>query len=400
MKKLTAIGLALAMLLMLCACGTDGQGAQEDAGQETGVVETEQAEQSDEGNAGEEAPTYHIGVILYGREDSLGSIVYSNLNYAADVLGVELTWMLGDYDPDAQIASAENLITSGVDGILCLPLGETATQKISALCEEAGVYFAICFRTVSDEAILAEVTGREMYLGNSTGADEENAKELVRIMAEAGKTNCAFYYASPSTSMALRNDGFREGMEEYGVTQLAEATIPTDGNLTTMGSTVQNFVTTNQNLDAIILAASSSGIGETVVSTLSQMNVQGKVSFACFDVFEGIEEAFEQGYLSAACGGQTPQATIMFMMLYNAIDGHRLAEGSVEMLQKFIFLTSVGDCAAYTEYVANPDYQIFDEEDIRNMTVRYNPDCSMELLEQFMDEYSLETVLADAQERG
>lgn len=89
---------------------------------------------------------------------------------------------------------------------------------------------------------------------------------------------------------------------------MAEATIPSDGNNSVIGSTIQNFINTNSDLDSIILAASSGGIGETVVSTLSQMNVKGKVSFACFDVFEDVRGAFEEGYLSAACGGQTPQA--------------------------------------------------------------------------------------------
>lgn len=193
MKKLISLLMILVILTMtLVGCGTTGKSSD---------------------GTNEEKP-YHIGVILYGKEDSLGSIVYSNINHAADVLGVKVTWALGDLDPTSQIASAENLITSGVDGILCLPLSAIATQKISALCEENEVYFGITFRTIDDEDIKQEVEQRKYYIGNTTGADEENAMELVRIMVEKGKKNTAFYYATPGSSNALRNDGFRKASQE------------------------------------------------------------------------------------------------------------------------------------------------------------------------------------------
>lgn len=345
-------------------------------------------------------PRYKIGVIIYGKEDNLGSMMYSNLNYAAKLLNVELLWELGDLDAESQITAAENLLTSGVDGILCLPLSEIATQKIATLCDDAGVYFAITFRQINDANIKKVVHSKAHYVGNSTGADAANAEELVRLMAEAGKKNVAFYFASPGTSNVFRNDGFRSGMEKYGVTQIAESTVPTDGSLAPITSTIQNFVLTNPNIDGIVSANSSGGIGETIISALAQLNVKDKVSIAVFDVFGGVKDAFESGYLTAACGGQTPQATYMFMLLYNAIDGNKLSEEPVELLQKFIFLTNSEDSDNFTKYVTNPEYQVFSEKDIYNMVVSMNPDFSMDSIQEMMDAYTLDAVVQAAELRN
>ena len=221
------------------------------------------------GGAGESTASadgsYKIGVILYGREDTLGGRIYSLINDAAEALGCEVTFALGDYDPTAQITSAENLIASGVDGLIVLPLAETTSQRVSMLCRNNGVYFGLLLRTVQNETIAEEVRSNPYFVGNILGDDVGNAKELARILIEEnGRTELCMYYASEGTSMALRNEGIRQALDEYGAVQLAEAMIPTDSNTSPVASTVQNFVNTNVGIDGIISAAGSSGIGEAI----------------------------------------------------------------------------------------------------------------------------------------
>lgn len=102
MKKFVSLVMILVMVTLIFAgCGANNNNSG-----------TSSPTTSPSGNAGEvNKDPYRMGVILYGKEDSLGSMVYSNINYAAKVLGVEVTWALGDYDANAQIASAENLLT-------------------------------------------------------------------------------------------------------------------------------------------------------------------------------------------------------------------------------------------------------------------------------------------------
>ena len=154
-----------------------------------------------------------LGVIFYSKDDAMGAAVYATLNYAAEALGVEIQWDLGKLDPTAQITAAENLIASGCDGILCIPLSEVVTQKVAQLCQENGVYFQICFRTITDEAIKTEVEGYEYYLGECVEDEVNAAKHMVELMAEGlilPYLDVPFQHAHPRVLKAMKRPASAE----------------------------------------------------------------------------------------------------------------------------------------------------------------------------------------------
>ena len=369
MKKIVAFTLALVMMLSLLAgCG------------------------SSNGTAGD--GKYKIGVILYGKEDTLGGRIYSLLNSAAAALDCEITFSLGDFDTTAQITAAENLISAGVDGIICLPLAETTSQKLGQLCQKNEVYFGLLLRTINDEEISKEVRANPYFVGNILGDDMGNAKELTRILIqEYGCKNLCTYYAPEGTSQALRNDGIREAIAEFGGKQLSEATTPSDSNMAPVAGVMQNFVNTNADFQGIVSAAGSSGIGETIGSTLQSMNVQG-AKYACFDTYDGMVDSFKSGYLAVVCGGQAPACIYLFSMLYNAMDGHRLTQSGEELLMTYMFIRSAEEAQDFLDYIDNPDVDLYSADEIRNMTVRYNPDFSWDALQPVMTDYTYENIMA------
>jgi len=370
MKKFIAFTLALVMVLsMFAGCGSKAEETKGDG-------------------------KYSIGVILYGKEDTLGGRIYSLLNDAAEALGCEITFALGDYDTTAQITSAENLIAAGVDGIICLPLAETTSQKLSQVCKENKVYFGLLLRTMTDPAINEEVRSNPYFVGNILGDDMGNAKELTRILIEEyGCKNLCTYYAPEGSSMALRNDGIKMAIEQFGGKQLAEATTPSDSNMAPVAGTMQNFITTNPDIQGIVSAAGSSGIGETIGSTLQSMNVAG-AKYGCFDTFSGMVDAFNSGYLGVVCGGQAPAAVYLFSMLYNAIDGHKLTEKGEELLMTYMFIRSAEEAENFLKFIDNPEVSIYSAEEIKAMTVRYNPDFSWAGLKQVMTDYTYANIMA------
>jgi len=369
MKKLISLTLALVMLLSLC------------------VGCTSEKEPESDGK-------YSIGVILYGKEDTLGGRIYSLLNDAAEALECEITFALGDFDTTAQITAAENLIAAGVDGIICLPLAETTSQKLSQVCKENEIYFGLLLRTMTDTAINEEVRSNPYFVGNILGDDTGNAKELTRILIEEyGCKNLCTYYAPEGSSMALRNEGIREALKEYGGTQLSEATTPSDSNMAPVAGVMQNFVNTNANFQGIVSAAGSSGIGETIGSTLQTMNVEG-AKYACFDTFDGMIDAFNSGYLGAVCGGQAPACVYLFSMLYNAMDGHKLTETGEELLMTYMFIRSGEEAENFLAYIDNPEVDIYTADELKNMTVRYNEKFDWDALKQVMTDYTYENIMA------
>lgn len=370
MKKIIAITLTLVMVLaMFAGCGASGEAAAGDG-------------------------KYSIGVILYGNQDTLGGRIYSLLNDAAEALGCEITFALGDYDTTAQITSAENLIAAGVDGIICLPLAETTSQKLSQVCAENKIYFGLLLRTMTDAAIDAEVRANPYFVGNILGDDMGNAKELTRIlMEEYGCKNLCTYYAPEGSSMALRNDGIKAAIAEFGGKQLAEATTPSDSNMAPVAGVMQNFVNTNTDFQGIVSASGSSGIGDTIGATLQSMNVEG-AKYACFDTYDGMIDNFKSGYLGVVCGGQAPAATYLFSMLYNAIDGHRLTETGEELLMTYMFIRSAEEAQNFLDYIDNQEVAIYSAEEIKNMTVRYNADFNWEALQKVMTDYTYENIIS------
>lgn len=369
MKKFTAIILSLVMILsVLVGCSSTEKG--------TGDGK------------------YSIGVILYGKEDTLGGRIYSLLNDAAKALNCEITFSLGDFDTTAQITAAENLIAAGADGIICLPLAETTSQKLSQLCEKNGIYFGLLLRTMNDAAINEEVRANPYFVGNILGDDVGNAKELTRILIEEyGCENLCTYYAPEGTSMALRNDGIKAALAEFGGKQLSEATTPSDANMAPVAGVMQNFVNTNADFQGIVSAAGSSGIGETIGSTLKSMNVEG-AKYACFDTYDGMVDSFKSGYLGVVCGGQAPAAVYLFSMLYNAMDGHSLTESGEELLMTYMFIRSAEEAQNFLDYIDNPDVAIYTEDEIRSMTVRHNPDFTWNTLQQVMGDYTYENIMS------
>lgn len=390
--------MALLMTIVVTAVCLSGCGSKAGEGNETdmgGSADTENQTASAEDS--QEEVRRKIGCILYGKDDSMGSTVYSYLNYAAEALNVDLQWALNDYDEAAQLASCENLVSAGCEGIIFLPINDSAVRLISDYCEENEVYFQMMFRDISDSEIKEAAQANPYYVGTCFENDKETAKELVRILAEDGRTNLGQGKITPGTALSIRNEGFEEGAKEAGAAILADYTAPTDGSTQAYVTYIENFVNTYPEMNGLLIGSASAGGGETIINTLKSTTEPGTIKIAGFDTFEGMEAGFEEGYIAALVGGMSPDCLFGFIMLYNAVDQTPLAEGYTVLSQKFIFIKSAEDCATFAKYIDNPEYQIYDAETIRSLCVRYNENASLEDLQALMDQYSLEWVVENAE---
>ena len=392
MKKILSLLLSCILVFSLAACGNtdnkDSKDSKDNKETNSSVPESSLA-------VNDTATPHNLGCILYGKEDNFGATVYAELNHAADALGSTINWSLGDYDATAQITAAENLIAAGVEGIIILPLSDTAVQKIAALCEQNKVYLALMNRTITDETIKAEVESHEYYLGCCFEDEVTASYQLMEYMEAAGRKMLGICYISEGTSIADRNKGTRNALAELDLTQVTEMTNPQDGDVSVVESTIYNMLTTNSNMDGFISLSAGSGFGETYLSVFAQVYGEGKddVSIACFDTFEGIEKAFEDGVVTVCAAGTTPDSLFVFMMLYNAVDGHRLSETPVELNQNYIFATSAEECAILTAYCDNPNFMLYTSEDILDMAVCLNPDFNMDKMVEIMESYNIDWVV-------
>ena len=379
MKKLLAALLALVMALGLCACEGSNQPNEPSA---TGSSDP----------AGETVDI-KIGVIFYSKDDSLGQLVYSYLNYAAEnVDGLEIQWALGSMDTNSQVTDAENLIAAGCDGIMALTVDDLAIQQIANVCNESGVYFQVMFRAPDSEDIAAALENYEYYLGYAIEDTVATSYHSIEILADDGISKIAVGTNTHSATSTLRNTGMENACADLGIERVAQFDLGSD--VSSIQSDLQNVLDSYDDIEAVWLMSGSQGIAEICVNTLrAHKETTGEtIGLMTFDPFDGMAQAFEDGILYGDISGQAPLCLAAFASLYNAIDGHPLSEEKVAIQFPFLIVASSEDLSIFEEYYNNPDVQLYDGEVIRNMLYRYNPDVTLDELQAFWSGFSMEWI--------
>lgn len=369
MKKVITLILCFAFLFALVSCGPTGDGG------------------------GEGKDNYKIGVIFYSKDDALGQLVYSYLNHAAKVLGnVEIQWAFGSFSAAAQIADAENLIAAGVDGIMALTLDDLAMQSIAKVCNDNEVYFQVMFRMPSSDEVKAVLNTYKYYVGYAIEDTVATSTETIHMLAERGIKKIAVGGNQHSATSALRMQGMREGVEKYGLEILAEFNIGSD--VSGVQSDVQNILDSYPDVEAIWLMSGSLGMADITANTLrAHKNSTGKtVGFVTFDTFEGMSQAFSDGILYGAVGGQAPLCLHALSALYNTMDGHPLSTDKVGLKFPFLVLSNSEDLEVFEKYYNNTEVQIYDEALVKSMMYRFNNDVTLDTLTQLSDAYSMDWI--------
>lgn len=374
MKKLLAMLLALVMAFSLSACGEDAPASNETA------------------QGGDENKAIKIGVIFYSKDDSLGQLVYSYLNYAAEhVDGLEIQWALGSMDANSQVADAENLIAAGCDGIMALTVDDLAIQQIANVCNESGVYFQVMFRSPNSEDITAVLDSYDYYLGYAIEDTVATSYHSIEILADAGISKIAVGTNTHSSTSTLRNSGMESACEDLDIQRIAQFDLGSD--VSSIQSDLQNILDSYDDIEAVWLMSGSQGIAEICVNTLrAHKEATGKtVGLMTFDPFDGMAQAFEDGILYGDISGQAPLCLAAFASLYNAIDGHPLSQEKVAIQFPFLIVTSSEDLA-FEEYYNNPEVQLYDAEVIQSMLYRYNPEVNLDELQEFWSSFSMDWI--------
>lgn len=388
MKKILVLFLAAAMMLAAFAgCGKT------DEPTPSGSKPTGTTPAGETQPGGTQADTPHkIGVIFYGKDDALGSCVYTEVNHAAEVLNVDVEWAIGDYDTAAQLTSVENLISAGCEGILFMPIEDASAQKVGQYCEENGVYFAICFRDILDQDIKAYVQSCKYYVGSCWEDDKGAAESLVAVLKENGRTVYGLEKLNPSIALAVRNDGYAAGAAANGAEIVAEYEVPNDGNSQTHINGITNFLNLYPDMDAILMTTASQGAAEAIMNTIKRNTTPERMQVVTFDLYEGIASDFEAGWVAAAAAGNSPDALFVFLMLTNAVEGTPLSDTFINLSQKEVIVTSAEECADFEKYIDNPDFQIYSDEILRSLNGKFNSDVTLADFTVLMDAFSLDWV--------
>ena len=400
MKKSLALILAMAMLFALTACGGGTSASKEttptdaptDTSADTADTPTD-APADDASDSPAEDVRHKIGVVLYGIDDDMAKTTYTYINHAAELYNCDVVWAIGDLDTAGQLTSCENLIASGVEGLLYMPYDDSLNDSVNKLCQENGVYFATMFRSINDEEIKTECEANPYYVANVHENDEEVGYFLTQCLADAGCKKITANQMSAVSGFAYdRSMGSIKCAEDNGMEIVGSITNSGTGDSQEIINSMTNVLSLYPDCQGYFMISGSLGVGTTVINTLSGLGEKGFFKVAGFDTYSGMKQDFEDGWLVGMAGGCGPDGLFSFICLYNAVDGTPLSDDTIWLIQKMVTVTNAEDCDVYEAYVDNADHLLYDDDTLKSLVGKYNPDVSLEDVEALMDQYSIEWI--------
>lgn len=404
-KKLMAVLLAVSMMAGLTACSGTGS---ETVSEEPGTVQSEDAAEGSSAEAEETASedaageALTVGVVIWSVDDGgLGYSVRKQLEHVGEILNVDFIFKGGSVDAESQIRDVENLIASGVDGILLCPMVDTTIDQFTQMCDEAGVKLSLMFRSVIDEDVRNVALAAESFVGDICEAEEDAAADLVDALVEAGCENIALMYCEPGNTVTdRRQNGIDARIEELGLNVVTKYVMPAGTLSSGFTEGANSILTTYPECDGFLLSFGSDGGVDAVIQLVLSKNLQGQVKVASFDSVQDTATAFENEILvSETCGSQV-DALFSFMLLYNELTGTPLSDEPIELLSNYVYIENTEMAENYDKYWSSDEYMLYSEEEIKNMAGIYNPDLTLESFTEIVESYSYEDVLTRIESRA
>jgi len=397
MKKIIAIVMALAMLLALTACGSSSALQEAADGTKATMADDSKGTQIEADGSiitkydaatvttDKELPPFKILVLYNSFTDKLGSQYKSSMEYIAEPLNIEFTFLETGNNGDEATAAIEAALVNGYDGCI----GTVATEARAAMFDKAGVPYVVCGGMPSSEEQAKTMATYENYLGSVVVDDYGAGWAMAEALYADGCRNVMWDGLSRGYS----------GQHDARAAGFADAVASHDD----MNLIVENWDYT-QWADGIATAAATypelDGVGCTclmanIYNTIESEGLVGQVQLAGIDVSEGTGRAFENGSLSYIAGGNYACEQICFAVLYNyLLDGTRVIEDpAVNLELNNINLSSLEDYNNYIKYLdsAIPAYTA---QELLDMTHYEDETFDAQKMVETCKAYSLEDVMA------
>ncbi|MBK0419049.1 substrate-binding domain-containing protein [Leucobacter sp. CSA1] len=233
----------------------------------------------------------------------------------AEELGVELIWQGApdEYSPQSQIPFVESMITQQVDGLIVVPTDPDALQASVVSAVGAEIPVATVDTTVTDQsALVSHITGDNLDGGRMAG--ETLAEQI------GGEGKVFLMSGSPTaTTNTLREQGFREALEEYPDIELVgvEYANSQPANAT---SAVSTILLEHPDLAGIFAVDGTSGTG--TVAALRNAGVVGEIALIGYDAYDNQVADLEAGvYTALVVQKPGEMAALAIDSILAAIDG-------------------------------------------------------------------------------
>jgi len=230
-----------------------------------------------------------------------------------DALGVEVLGYVSDMKAERELASVEDALTEGVDGIVLMSVSSTAMTSSINKAYEAGVPIFMIFGY--NEELMDKMVGTVQADCNLSGsiigewvANNIPEGEVAVIMGLPGRGDAECY-----------RDAFQREMEKNPNLELV-ASVPGDWNRQKAFDQMQNLLTSNPDLKAVFVQNEDMSLG--AIQALKQAGMEGDVVIVSQNGAPyGLESIAADGIRATVGWSPSQEAALAMRMLVENLRG-------------------------------------------------------------------------------
>lgn len=400
LKKFVAMMLAGVMSFSVMACGSSGSGA----ASSDGAAKSEKA-----------GKNCTIGVAFYQDSGLATEATKAYLDNMADTLNVKFKYtVLSQTDEGVNLTKIQELIASGVDGIICTM--DSGMQAIVKECEEANVYIGgyLCDYDISYTQFYDDVFKSDHFVGTVIdGYAPDNVvvgKQMFDSLVEYNERNAdapithvsmAIFPAWAFPSQATAAQQFVEAVDEYNKTADVQITcdpLNEETDVLAFAPMDSTYFAKHEGIEAIMsFAAGSAFVYPVMVQTGNDKNI--KLFTTGFD--GGEEKNFGTagtGTYQQNCVTAVETITYPLVLLLNKINGAEFADQPADAervsCDQFI-INSDEDMTAFQKniyFTASASDALFTPDQVLNMTAYANPEATYEQLKKTVSTITVDSL--------
>ncbi len=370
---------------MVVGCGksSDGTKTSETTNDES---TTPTGDVSTKDNGTESTDGYTIGINNFGASSYVLTTLANNSVKVLEVYGDKTTLTDDNFQVDKLVQDVENLISTGIDGLVVWIPADNVYGKIADLCEKNKIPFVLNDKIPSDPAIADKIKKNPYFAGAISPANAVYGKQMAEYALGKGYKTCIITSSTVGdASDSPRLAAFKETYEGGGGKIIDE--LHADSGDAAYGQ-IEDSLVANPDVDFIYGVGSD--FGTTACQVLENQGITDiPVITSGFD--STAIDLLENKQLEVLSGDNWVSGIMSAVLLRNFIDGNAIkdADGNppyVTDIQPFN-LTSEQVPLFRKGFIENFCYT---DDEIKQMLVKNNPDFGYDDFMNAIKNYSFE----------
>ena len=314
-------------------------------------------------------------------------ILCNNAKQVIDTAGDNLQIFNDEGNAETVITDLENMLSSGVNGIMWMGMFENNFAVGPAKMNDAKTYFSFYDKIPTDDDTKKQIKQMEYFAGGTSNDNYEAGQMMAEQALNDGCKSALLAGAEigdPNT--AARIAGFQESFEKGGGKILSVSRVTT-GEANGPQQACDNMYAAYPEADCFYCSGESFTLAALTVKSKSASDVKVYGT----DLNPTLLEYLKDGSLSACCGASWVTAVYSAIMLENAMEGHRLVdEDGLPAILDNVHMISVTSSQAdlYEKLWINE--LPYEESEISNLLYANNPNVTLQDLVDMANNYSFE----------